>query len=275
MKFLYFLLFLLSITLNLFSQTKKIIYVDEKFEKIDFKSYTKKLNSELFLISMLESDTAIFKKLRFKEYFGSLGKKKAQLNKLYQQRYTIDSTKTWLIHYTDSLPDVTKMPKESSIQLFDSKGRKMLMSNSEYDRLYNQQLRKFATRDSIIYKGRTLVLADRHIHVSSYLDYKESILKEIKRYKKYKSISILHFYNINKGFPVHEIKNFWVKDENEILKKSFSDGQLQYKFLLIYPNGDFYASHYFKRFSDEKKLFNHKRFKKLKKKWLRKVERLN
>lgn len=276
MKFVLILSFLLLITLNLFSQSKEIIYVDENYKTINFKTFRKRLNSRIFQISTtVENDTAIFKKLRFKEYFGNLGKKKSQLNKLYNQRYNIDSTKIWMIHYIDSLPNVNKMPKESSLELIDSEGRKILIGNSEYDRLIEQQLRKFPIKDSIIYKGRTVALASRHTHISSYSDYNKNILKEIDRIKKHKKVSLFHFYNINKGFPVEDIKNFWVKDENEILKNSFSDGQFKYPYLIIYPNGDFYTSHYFKRFSDEKKLFNHKRFKKMKKKWLKEVRKLN
>jgi len=274
MKFFFFLLFLLSINLNVSSQSKEIIYVNENFEKIDFETYTKRLNSKLFLTSLVENDTTVLKKLRFKEYFGNLGKKKSQLNKLYQRRYSIDSAKIWLIHYIDSLPNVTKMPQKSSMLLIDSEGQEVLISNSEYSRLYNQQLRKCATHDSIIYKGNTVTLGGRHNHISSYSDYKKNTLKEISSFKKHKKVSLYHFYNFNKGFPIHEINNFWIKDENQILKNTFSDGQLQYKFLLIHPNGDFYASHYFKFLSEQNKLLKYKFFKRAERKWLKRVKKL-
>jgi len=251
----------LQLILIYFPNPKEIIYVDEKFEKVDFATFSEKLNTQLFLTSLVEMDTIIFKKLRFKEYFGSLGKKKSQLNKLYHQRYHVDSTKVWLIHYTDSLPKSTDFQREYDITLFDCFNEEVL-SSEMYIRGTGRHSKTKSDRSEKI--------------VTHYKDYLRRNSWKFKKLNNNKGSSLLHFYEYNKGYSFKRDHKKWIEDDNHILKGTFSDGLfLSYKLLVIYPNGDFYTSHYFKSFSDQKKLLKYKPFKKLKKKWLTKIEKLN
>jgi len=114
-------IFYFLIVTNIFSQQTKTIYVDESYDEISKEKFDRLLESNLYDIAETIRDEKIYKKLRYKEYFGRLSKKnKDQLNKLFNSRYNIDSTKKWLFHYIDSLPNKEKMPKISGVIIYDS-----------------------------------------------------------------------------------------------------------------------------------------------------------
>lgn len=70
--------------LTSYAQSKKIIYVDEKFNKINFSDYSKKLRTKLFDIAIFYNDTSTFKKLRYKEFFGTINPRvKKTINLIY------------------------------------------------------------------------------------------------------------------------------------------------------------------------------------------------
>jgi hypothetical protein len=239
MKKVFFTILITLITFQSYSQELKRFYVDETYKEITFQKFNKKLESQLFFTVTAINDTAIVKKLRFKEFFGHLGIKKKQLNKLFAKRFDIDSTKIWLIHYMDSLPDVTKMAKKSGVVYIDSSKR-------------------------------------RHKHVMSYLDYRKIIPRETKKYRNLKKVSLLHFYNFNKGYLQKDIElEKWYKDSNLILKSIFTDGMKMYKTIVIHPNGKFYVRIVRKLFSEERKLLKYESFNRQEKKWRKKLERYN
>jgi len=104
MKKIFLITLTLIITIRSNSQEKKHIYVDENYKEISLKEYRKKVQSKLFFAAIIENDTAIFKKVRYKEFFGNLNvNKKSQLNRLFYKRYNVDSTKVWLIQYKNIL----------------------------------------------------------------------------------------------------------------------------------------------------------------------------
>ncbi len=233
----FFITLIIFISFQSLAQVRKFIYVNEKYEEIDFNTFSRKVQSELFFVSEVENDTAVFKKIRFKEFYGDLtNRKKSQLNKLFLKKFNIDSTKIWFIHYQDSLPNIQLMPEKSGIIYLDS-------------------------------------FKIRHRHVMSYEDDKKIIPRELKEYKKVKNLSLLHFYGINKGYPAITEEYKWFKDYNLILKKTFTDGMKMYRAIIIYPNGNFVVYAINKPPFEIKKLLNFKSFKKAEKKWRRKYEK--
>ena len=111
----YFIISLLTLSvITGYSQKRKTIYVNENFTEIIFSEYKKGLKSGLFTATEIVNDTAIFLKLRYAEYFGTLSpQKKKQINSLFNKRFKADTIKTWLIHYIDTLPNKKEMPKVS------------------------------------------------------------------------------------------------------------------------------------------------------------------
>ena len=247
------------------AQEKKRIYVDENYKVINFQKFTKKSQSKLFYVINAKTDTALFKKLRFKEFFGKLDlKKKNQLNKLFQKRFKIDTTKIWLIHYIDSLPNIKEMPNKSGIVFLDS------LDNEEGEILNKKEFEKTIISRNV--NSINISLPKKHKHVISFEDYKKIVLNEIKKYQKFKNIYLLHFYSFNKGYPLNDIDSEkWYKDYNLILKRTFTDGMKMYKTIIVYPNGDFYLNTY----GEVKKVLSSNKFSKEKRKWEKQLEKYN
>ena len=119
----------------------------------------------------------IYKKLRYKEYFGRLSKKnKGQLNKLFNSRYKIDSAKKWLFHYIDSLPNKEKMPKISGVIIYDSVETKKSLFLSK--KVFKKNYRKY--------------INSKHRHVMSYDEFQDNIRKE----KNKIVVSVFHDLNL-------------------------------------------------------------------------------
>lgn len=247
-KFVTTILFIL-LFLEASSQIQKTIYVGENYEQIHESDFNKLLKTNLFDTAKIISDSVIYVKLRYREYFGKLKNgEKSQLNKLFSSRYQIDSTKKWLIHYVDTLPNKEKMPKYSGVIVYDSvhPNKTIFMSKKEFNRQYKNYVTK-------------------HKHVFSYPDYQRNIRKEIKKISK--KINFIHIYNYNKGIPssfLREIKYY--KDNVPIFKNIFSDGMMNYKTILIYPNGSFYLANNYNIYKEEL-LLNRSWYKKKKKIW--------
>lgn len=247
------LIILIFITNVSFSQEKKIIYVDENFKEISLDQYKNKFKSKLFLEVTVKKDTAIFKKLRFKEYFGRLDHiKKSQLNRLFIKRYVVDTSKIWLIHYKHFLPNIEQMPEESRIIYIDS-------LNKPTGKILN-----FKNYSPCNIANVKLLRTELHKYEISYKEFRLIIPKELKEFKNIKNLEFLHFYDKNKGYPVEKDNYKWLKDHNSILRKSFSDGMFMYRTIVIYPNGEFYLSETPCRIN-EKKYLRKKTFKKMQK----------
>jgi hypothetical protein len=241
--------------INSYSQEQPIKYVDEKYAEISFKEYSKRLKSNLFETTLVYKDEIIYKKLRYKEYFGEIPKtKKDQIAKLFLTRYNIDTTKVWFIHYLDTIPNAEKMPKVSGIELLDDFGKPIgkFVTNNEY----RNNFRKY-----IQYK---------HKHVTSKQDYIESIKRERGKVDE-DEIELIHFYNVNKGFSEKVLtSNGYFNDQYAVVRKLFNDGMMAYKTIIIFPDGKFYASR-FGLFQEEKKLTKIKNYQKHRKKWFKKL----
>lgn len=223
------------------SQSKKQIYADEKYDVISQEEFNRKITSDLFLTASFENDTVVINKLRFVDYFGDLGrKKKSQLNKIFHKRFQVDSTKTWLIYYQDTLPNL-----------------KLIQNNNKYANL------KYKNKHGLV--DRLLVVDE----------FGNKMPFEIKKYKKLKNVSLLFFYEGNKGYPLIRNKIRRYKDYNSILKRTFTDGMKMYRYIIIHPNGKFHLSSYSKSFSENKNLLELKSFLEMEEKWMRFHEKLN
>lgn len=245
----YFAVFLLGFYLN--AQELPVVYVDENFQNIPENVYVNKQESNTFLEAEIVSDTAIYKKLFYKEFFGILDKgKKSQLNKLLFQKYGIDSTKVWVIHYTDSLPDVTTLSKRSKIIYEPVDSTKASIEAAAY---LNSKKRfvanKFSTKELNEKLNHT-----KHSHRFSYKSWFTSTKKEIKKYRKLDHAVLLHFYDYNAGFPETDRDVRWHEDPYNVLKAIFSDGIKNYPTIILHPDGSFFVSYYTISFDREKEL---------------------
>ena len=257
-KILLFILLTL-ITLDGYSQSKKRIYVDENFKKINFLNFDKKIESNLYNVVGLVNDSAIFKKLQLNEIFGKLdSKKKSQLNKLFLNRYKVDSLNTWYIHYridelnrinkpnlkyvfTDSL---TKEPKEKKIEYFTRRVTSRYVQTNDPDTI-------------------------------SYFFNKLSIF-ELNRIKNPKKTTLLHLDDIKRdsSLTVQGIHNHFYEDYNSIVKTIFNVSFSNNNLIIIHPDGSYYVSKNRSGFN-RKELFKYKSFKREEKKWLKKYENYN
>lgn len=262
-----FLLIIIFLSIQGYSQDKEIIHIDENYKEISLSEFERKTNLDFFVIATTTNDTAIYKKVRFREYFGKLNlKKKHQLNKLLYKKHNIDSIKIWLIHHTDSLPSKNKFYIKSGIILLDSLGNEYgeVMSIKDFNSKHAKRLYKQSLNDNRIVKS-----------VRSYEDYKKIAVNEKKEFGRLNNVELLHFYNFNKNYPLENDKFNWVQDTNLIFQKIFTDGNRMYMNLIVYPNGDFYAHSGRAPLWKQKKLLKRRLYNKLKKEWFLEYSKLD
>ena len=246
-------IFYLLMVINTYSQQTKTVYVDDSYDEITKEKFERLLKSNLYDIAQSTRDKKIYKKLRYKEYFGRLSKKnKDQLNKLFNSRYNIDSTKKWLFHYLDSLPNKEKMPKISGVIIYDSLDTKKSFFLPK--KKFNNNYKKY--------------MNSNHRHVMCYDEFQDRIRKEKKKISK--KIVFTHIYNQNNGIPEEFLKEMnYYKDNIPIFRNIFSDGMKNYKTILIFPNGNFYLVNNY-NISNVKKLLQSRSYNKRKKNWSKK-----
>ena len=257
-KILLIILFTLLIS-NGYSQNKERIYLDEHYKEIELREFQKKARTDFFFVAIKSNDTAVFRKLRYRELYGKLDLKvKYQLNGLFHKRYDIDTNKVWVIHYKDSLPDIKKMRKKSGIIVIDSTGKELseILSWDQYRRS----------------KYRTT--KNRHLkkYVTSYGDFIKTIDYEKKYLRNKNLIELLHFYHINKGYPLENDKFNWMQDSSQILKKIFTIGLEMYRIIVLHPDGSFYVITHKDSLDRQKEKIKFKYFQRAKKQWLKDYE---
>ncbi|WP_144895026.1 hypothetical protein [Lutibacter sp. Hel_I_33_5] len=263
------LIFFCSAKSILLSQSKKIIYVDENYEFVNFSKYKKKFNSELFEVVILSNDTATFKKLKFKEFLGRIGgSKKSQLNKLLSKRYSVDTNKVWLFHFLDSVPNIKKMPNKSRIKCLDSTISWLYTNKGKRKKLITSN-RNGGKKNMV--KHRCI----KHKHLISLKDYIKKINDENKNINK--NTELIHLYKLNKGFPKNQLNTYnYFEDKTSILSNIFNDGIKSFKTIIIYPDGNYYTSNFnSNHFNKEKKLTRKKTYKRYKRQWNKKLASVN
>lgn len=257
-KNLLFILFTL-LTLYGYSQaSKEIIYVNENFKKINFIDFQKKVESNLYHVIGVVNDSAIFKKLELKEIFGRISvKEKSQLNKLFLNRYKVDSSNIWYIHY--------------SLNLFNRNNK----SKAKYvldDTLFTESKQKrkeyFTRKTSYGYKQTN--------NPDTIRKFFRIINKfELNRINNPVNTSLLHLDNMKRPplIIIKEQQNDYYQDYNLIIKNRFNVGENMNNLIIIHPDGSYYISKNRSNFS-RKELFKFNSFKREERKWRRKYEKV-
>ncbi len=237
-KLSFFIFFSLSI-LRGFSQGKQLIHVDENYKEISSSEFERRLKSKLFYYTKYTSDTIDYKKLKFREFFGNIGfEKKKQLNDLFKKKYRIDSSKVWVIHYYDSLPDTKKMPKNTLIEI------------------------KYASSTPTVRNKMSLEV------------FKKGLRKMKERYWRNKKAKLYNFYNYKNEYPIAKSKVKWYKDENLVLKKMFGQGVDMYATIILLKNGNYYFSSTVRPSTTEKLLLDPQMFVKIRNSWKQRYKKL-
>jgi len=193
---------LLLLALKSFSQEKPTIFVNEANEKISDLEFYNKKKSKLYYSYAFNLDTVAVKKVFLKYRMGKLkNDHKTQLFSLLKQRNNVDTTKSILIHYKDTLSTIKSLPKHDAIVHFTN---------------------------------------GQHKHIQSFKSLSKTLLECIQKNTK-KAYNIYHFYNFNKGMPVKIKKTVWFKDHLNLLRKFFYNYSNTNNIwaILIHPNGNF------------------------------------
>ncbi len=216
-----FLLLVLFCLAGYFSnaQSKEVAFLDENYKIIMEASFNKKNNSTLYYSKRLVTDSVIYDRLSFKYYLGVLDKKlKEQLFSILKQRNNVDTTKTIIIHYKDTLPPVSSFPK----------------------------------KDSIVY-----YVNGEHRHMNSYKSFKK-VIRSCSRANYRRKSAVYHFYNFNNNYPLETTDLLWHKDKLQLLRKLFYDrNSRNFTWtILMQTNGNYLVDYYgdnSKIFTDVKK----------------------
>ncbi len=260
---------LLSFVSTAQKKRKKTHYYDANLNEISASKFKRRQKSNLFKTLVFENDTAKVKKLVYLEVFGKLDQKKHhQLKKLYSLRHKIDTTKSWFIHYVDSIPDEKKMPKHSGNAYYTKNGKYLGFI------AVGQDESKFREMDKKAYS---------HRHLKNYDDYVKKIIREENVFQRSDNAELLHFYAKNYGFSKDFlIKHKYIKDYNLIVKNFFKEAIKQYKVIIIHPNGEFhlsfYETFYYTKEDPEPpkhKLLEKEYFNKIRNLWKRKIKKYN
>lgn len=193
---------IILISFNVFSQKKKKVYLSEKFEIITKRYYNKMFNSKLYHSISYDLDTIVYKKLRLNYFFGQLDKdNRGQLFKLLYSRNKIDTTKTLMFHYKDTLKSKKQFPK----------------------------------------KDKTVYLKNgKHKHLVSYETFLRHHSNCKSKYDNYHDVTILHFFSVNNGHPKRVGDLIWYKDPSNVIKRVFRDGYKSFSVFVVKPDGRFF-----------------------------------
>lgn len=230
--YFYLITFFLLISFKVFSQVDTV-YIDENDSYISKTIFYNKMKSPIYKGIRFSSDTVVLEKLRFEYFFGKLEPLiKTQLFRLLNSRHKIDTTKTLVIHYQDTLKNKSDFPKQSSIVYYDSLDQEIKMKNT----------------NTFVEVSKYKKIA-KHKHFISYYDFLQAHKRCKRNHKKYnKTIDVLHFYSFNNGHPKEYKDLVWYKDYGLVIKKIFSDGYKNFTSIIVHPNGDFFIGNHRDRF---------------------------
>lgn len=197
-----FVIIWICLPLCAFGQVSDTTYIDEAYRIVSSKEFYKKAKSNLYYTNLYIADTTIYNKIFLKYYIGELEEeKRVQLFSLLSQRNAIDTTKSILIHYKDTLHSKDHYPKKDTV---------------------------------IKYKDGS------HKHIISYRTFLRQHRQCEKQYSS-KNIQMYHFINFNNGHPLEVKKLKWRKDPLNILRRMFYNHSDNMRFwtILIHPNGEY------------------------------------
>ena len=225
-------LFVLSV--GVYGQ-RDTIYVDENDKPISKEIFNNKLNSPIYSGLRFDADTLILQKIEFKYNFGNITPSvKNQLFKLLNKRHQIDTTKTLVIHYQDTLRAKSDFPKENKTVYYDS-------LNNEIEKI----TKKTQVPGGVKIDFSNFYKVSKHVHIQNYSGFLRGQKTCVRSYKKYdKTASVLHFYNINNGHPNVLKKLRWYQDYGGLLKKLFFQDKKKFYTVIIKPSGEFFIEYH-------------------------------
>jgi hypothetical protein len=202
MKYFIANLFFLVVVSSYSQVKKKTIYLNENYTEITKREHHKKLKSKIYHSLTYDLDSLVYKKLRLSHFFGKLDKlKKQQLFKLLYVRNSIDTTKTLVFHYKDTLKLKSEFPKNDTV---------VFLKNG------------------------------RHKHLISYKKFLKQHTNCVKKHNQFTNVTVVHYYHINNGHQDVIGELIWYKDPSGIIKRLFSDTYENFKYFILKPNGTFF-----------------------------------
>jgi hypothetical protein len=225
------------------SAQKDTLCLDENDNLISKEFFYKKINSKIYHGLRFETDTLVLLKSRFNFYVGELKPiVKNQLFKLLRSRHQIDTSKTLVIHYLDTLRAKSEYAKKNAVIYYDS-----------LNRVIKPIIKSTSIIDGVKFDFSNFHKTVKHEHIQNYKSFIKLNRRCVRQYKNYKNeVLVFHFYNFNNGHP-NEVKELtWYKDYSSLLKKLFFHEYTKTDFLIIkpsgefivgYPDSDFYNSH--------------------------------
>lgn len=224
-------------------ETKKVSFYDIDNTPISKKEFRRKALSEVYFYLEFEIDNHILYKLQWRYFYAKLNKTdKRQLFQLLSSKNDVDTTKTIVIHYTDTLKNKSEYPKES-LTIFN--------------------------KDS-----------SKHKHLVSYEAFLDGYKKCYDKFDSRKAYAnIYHFYNVNNGHPNQLGKYVWKKDNHNVLKALFIKNLKNPGIIIINTKGEYFV-HYRYDFTPEPRLHDklmrdEKNWKRPFKRFLKTVNKLN
>ena len=203
--FIYFLL----ISTQGFSQInrgsiqKDTIYANELNQRIDRAVFEKKVTSKLYNTLIYEGDSLVTLVAKQSYMFGKINSEnKSEIFRLFNLRNNVDTTKTIVIHYLDTLKRIDQFPKKDII---------VSLKNG------------------------------RHKHVNSHKTFIKNHKTCLNNFKNRKFSKVYHFFKVNNGHPLTYKKYSWEKDYGGLINKIFPSNYNKFTRVIISPDGDFFV----------------------------------
>ncbi|SFD31710.1 hypothetical protein SAMN04487987_10993 [Algibacter pectinivorans] len=256
--FLFFLLATMFCYVKAFSQSDTI-YLDELDNPVSkIKFYTKE-QSSIYSGTRYSSDTLVLQTLRLNYMYDKMPLiSKERLFNFLSSNYKLDTTKTIVIHYTNTLKNPKDYPNRTPVYKFDS-------LNNTY------KLLKYHNAGNL---DLTLGVSG-HMHAQNYSAIMYGYKQCIKYHrKKNEELSVLHLYAKNEGFPLEEKGLEWYLDKNQFIKGFFKKFNTVSNIVIIQPNGEFYVQYCSSKYDYASLIAKHK-WGTHKTEFLREIEFLN
>lgn len=225
--FLYVFLF----STNIFSQVDTL-YFDTDGVKMSKEDFKVNIDKDFYHATMFSTDSLVEMKLKPLYCFGRLTDDlKTQLFRLLSTRHEVDTTKMLSCFYRDTLKGRSDFPLKTHIYLINKFGDTLKSGSSSNSRSINYISKQWAKEEGKIITRMNFKMV--HRMNNNYIKYYHQDFK--------KSVELLMFYAYNNGVSdkIQGLK--WHKDYGGVVNKLFSHKDEKIKYVLIKPNGEFFA----------------------------------
>lgn len=191
--------------LNVYSQSIKIVYLDNNHKEIPFLEYSKKTESNLFKEKHFYNESVLYKKLVFKEFFGKIDTKK--VSEIYNL-YKVDTTKILYIHFIED-------KKGESFKDTISDNSKHVVKNQE-----ELNLLKNSIQNEVDYFGGSEKITSLYITKNNNLDVHSKLNLEDIFLSDYNSI-IEKTFNVTPVslIVIHADGSYYITNDNDFNNK--------------------------------------------------------